>query len=255
MVKPKLDEMIKVICFYWQGDRWQENGYSDPKGHENDQQAFMDKAGKYDVQLVSRYVNNLYKGVKRFADRPFEFICFTNQRLDVKKGVQLRSFPLHTRMGVLPRLYMFSREAGLFGDQVLCLDLDIVITGSLKSIMDYTGIFCARSKFKQGEQYKLDGDIMSFQAGPMSEAQFWFPFISNVKAAEELTQGRERYWMRHVAGTSADRWEQFAPNQILSYKRHMKGRTTVPEGTAIVSCHGNPRPHEISNNWINKYWK
>ena len=139
---------------------------------------------------------------------------------------------------------MFSRDAGLFGHQVLCLDIDVVIVGSLKGIMAYNGLFCARSKFVEGMEHKLDGDIMSFQAGEETERIFWKPFIKDIDAAVRLTQGRERYWYRHVANDTADRWDEVVPGQIVSWKRHIRlGRLTAK--MRIVSCHGSPRTHEI----------
>lgn len=242
---------MKVVCFYWQGDRWQEDGFSTENNPFNHH---IKKVGKVDHSLPAQYVNNLYRGVKRFASQDFQFICFSNQKLEVDEGIEVRSFPMVTQRGVLPRLYMFSEASGLFGHQVLCLDLDVVIVGGLQDIMAYDGLFCARSKFRRGEEYKLDGDIMSFRAGKEAEERFWTPFVQDVKAAEKLTQGRERYWMRHVAGDIADRWDEVAPGQVVSFKRHVKRREKLPPHARIVSCHGYPRPHEVDQDWIKKYW-
>lgn len=244
-----------VICFYWQGDRWQEEGYKPPEGHINLQQVHMNRTGVIDSNLPARYVNNLYWGVKRFASKDFKFICFTNEAMDVDPNIELRSFPLITKSGVLPRLYMFSQDAGLFGDQVLCLDLDVVIVGSLKKLMDYNGLFCARSKFRPGEGHKLDGDVMGFRAGNVTEGIFWQPFVSDVKRAVHETKGRERYWMRDTIGEMADRWEHHAPGNVISYKWHVRQDRKVPEGASVISCHGIPRPHEIKDKWIKEYWK
>ncbi len=214
----------------------------------------LDRAGPVSLAMASQYVNNLYKGVKKFASRPFDFICFTNESLKVEEAIELRQFPLHTRRGVLPRVYMFSEEAKLENRQVLCLDLDVIIVGSLKRIMAYEGPFCARSKFKRGEEWKLDGDIMSFKASKETSDLFWAPFIKNVKQAEIVTQGRERYWIRHIANDFADRWDSIAPGAVLSYKRHMAGKKVLPERATIISCHGFPRPHQVYDNWLKELW-
>ncbi len=246
-------ERMYVICFYWEGDRWQSDlnisGTTDPQ-----YKRMLERAGSVSIELAAEYVNNLYKGVTRFASRPFDFICFTNEPLQVDKSIELRSFPLHTRRGVLPRVYMFSEGAKLENRQVLCLDLDVIIVGSLKKIMAYGGPFCARSKFKLGEEWKLDGDIMSFRAGKETSDLFWSPFIKNVKQAEITTQGRERYWIRRIANDFADRWDSIAPGAVLSYKRHMAGKKVLPEEAAIISCHGFPRPHQVTDDWIKYYW-
>ena len=247
-------EKMYVICFYWEGDRWKSDLKEGGKLEPN-YQKHLNRVGQVDPGMPSKYVNELFKGVTKYADRPFEFICFTNEKLKVNKGIELRPFPMHTEKGVLPRVYMFSEKAGLRDRQVLCLDLDVVIMGDLKPLMEYQGQFCARSKFKRGQEYKLDGDIMSFRAGKETEDIFWKPFIKDVNAAEELTQGRERYWMRHVAGQTADRWDKVAPGKVVSFKWHVQSRHGLkPKNASILTCHGFPRPHQISIPWVKKLW-
>jgi hypothetical protein len=247
--------MMYVICFYWQGDRWQTEDYVQPENHVNRQQRAMNQLGLIDRSLPSRYVNNLYYGVSKFADQDFKFVCFTNEKLEgLDEEIEIREFPILTIEGVLPRIYMFSEEAGLFGHQVLCFDLDVVVVGPLKDLMDYNGVFCTRTKFRPGEQHLLDGDIMSFQANKITQRMFWDPFVGDLDYAVSVTQGRERYWVRHVAGDIAERWTDIAPNRIISYKWHVKRDGVVPQGAAVVSCHGVPRPHQINQTWIKQYW-
>jgi hypothetical protein len=240
MGKRKLD-MMYVICFYWKGERWQESDYPLRK-----------KAQEVTTELVSKYVNNLYHGVKRFANQPFKFICFSNETmLDIPNNIEIRHFPIYSQKGVLPRLYMFSKEAGLFGHQVLCLDLDLVITGKLDTLMNYRGRFCTRASFQDSS--KVDGDIMSFQANRMNEIMFWDSFLKDIERVEEYTQGQERKWMQLIAGDWGDRW--ITPGEIVSYRRHARDWEEVPEGVSIVSFHGHPRPHQVSKKWVREYWE
>ena len=228
---------LAVVCFYWIGDRWSYDG------------------------LGVKYINNLFRGVSRNLKREFDFICFTNEKLDgLDDGITVCPFTMISKRGVLPRMFMFSRESGLFGYQVLVLDLDIVIVGLLNDIAGYNGLFCTRSKFKVGEGHKLDGDIISFQAGEENQSRFWNPLITDLKAVEESTGGRERYWFREVLGMNGgDRWDALYPNQVVSYKRHvLPRRGSLPDNARIVSCHGHPRPHELDikkNSWLLECWK
>jgi hypothetical protein len=246
---------LQVICFYWEGERWPTTISENTISTDPQYRRMLQRAGPVSTELSAKYVNNLFAGVTRFADRDFDFICFTNEDLDLDPGIEVRKFPMITQRGVLPRLYMFSEDSGLFGHQVLCFDLDVVVVGGLGPLMSYSGLFCARSKFKYGEEEKLDGDIMSFRAGPEAEARFWLPFIADVNQAVAFTQGRERYWVRHVANDVADRWDKLSPGAVLSYKRHLYTSDRVPVGTCIVSCHGFPRPHQAKAGWVKEYWK
>ena len=100
----------------------------------------------------------------------------------------------------------------------------------------------------------LDGDVISFQSGPENEKRLWTAFIEGKEEAEAMTKGRERFWYRHVVGDKAERWDKYAPGQIVSYKRHVIRLRRLPHNARIVSCHGVPRPHEINMLWRRKYW-
>jgi hypothetical protein len=226
---------LAVVCFYWLGDRWNNDG------------------------LGPRYINALYYGVEKHLSSVHNFICFTNERMiGLNKGIEVRPFFSPSPRGVLPRMYMFSKESGLFDHQVLALDLDIIIVGDLQNLADYRGVFCSRSKFQPGQEYKLDGDVTSFQACEEAEKLFWTPLVNLPRAVEELTGGRERYWFRHVLGgeRNGDRWDKITPGQVVSYKRHVKSNNNlVPHNARIVSCHGTPRPHQISKlPWVRSNW-
>jgi hypothetical protein len=94
---------------------------------------------------------------------------------------------------------------------------------------------------------------MSFRAGPEVEKIFWDPFIVDIDAAVKLANGRERYWIRHVANDMAERWDVVAPGTVVSYKWHVMKNHMPPEA-AIVSCHGIPRPHQVIVKEYKDHW-
>lgn len=242
-----------IVCFYWKGDRWQETN-----GHNPDDVSFRNhlrRTGLVSKELASKYVNNLFEGASRWTNAPFNFICFTNEALDLLQGIEVRPFPLITSKGVLPRMYMFSKEAGLTG-QVLSLDIDIIITGPLDDLLQYEGLFCTRKSWTRGEEHLIDGDIMSFKACPHTENLFWTPLTNNIEQVEQISGGgRERFWVRHVmSGRAVDIWQDVLPGQVCSYKFHVKNGQ-VPSNARIISCHGFPRPHQITEPWRMEYWK
>jgi len=248
------NQRMAVVCFFWYGDRWY-GGKIQLGDKVNYHQTHLDRTEKVPIELASIYVNNLYNGVRKFATQEFDFICFTNDKLMLDSGIERRPFEFLSKHGVMPRLYMFSKESGLFDRQVLALDIDIVIVGSLDDIMGYRGTFCARSKFKRGQEHKLDGDIISFSAGAENEARLWTAYKERMAWADEMTRGRERYWYRHAVDKIADRWDKITPGQVVSYKRHVMNLNKPPKNARIVSCHGEPRPHEIQSEWRQEFWR
>lgn len=247
--------MKNIVCFYWQGDRWQEPG-NGVLPSDVSYLRHLKRSGNIPRELACKYVNNLYRGVTRYTKEPFNFVCFTNETMDLDEGIEVRPFKLITTKGVLPRMYMFSKASGLFGSQVLSLDLDVIITGPLDDLLRYEGLFCTRKSWTRGEETLLDGDIMSFQAGRQTEAMFWNPLVFDIKEVEMLSGGgRERFWVRHVmAGHKADTWQDCLPGQVCSYKYHVMKKAKVPQGARIISCHGFPRPHQIEQPWRYEYW-
>lgn len=248
--------MNKIVCFYWLGDRWQET--VGPIPVEQAYQNHLKRVGTVSKELATKYINNLYANIRRFSTVSFEFICFTNEDLEnLTPQIIVKRFHMASSKGVLPRMYMFSVEAGLMGSQVLALDLDIIITGSLDNLLNYKGPFCTRKSWTRGEETLLDGDVMSFRANETMEGLLWKPIAHSPKIVEEVTGGRERAWVRHVLKdvSEIDTWDVVCPGQVCSYKHHVLKLGKVPDNTRIISCHGYPRPHQIEDKWRTEYWK
>lgn len=205
---------------------------------------------------AEEYAFRLHRGVTRHLSIPHEFICFADdpERL---KGAPFEVRPLKATswMGCLPKLYVYSKEAGLSG-RVLLLDLDNVITGSLDDIAAYSGPMCVRAWFRgwdQGMRDKekhpelIDGDMIAFDASQCRH--LWDEF--DPESAECETGGRERWYLRNRV--TPDLWQEIVPGQIVSWKNHMRNGV-VPEDARIVSMHGDPRPHKLNQDWIRGHW-
>jgi len=205
------------------------------------------------------YVYRLYRGVKRNLSAPHDFICFADDpaRLD-GAPFEVRPLKAVSWMGCLPKLYVYSPEAGLSG-RVLLLDLDNVITGPLDDIAAYSGDMCVRAWFrgwdkglrdKRKHPELIDGDMISFR--PSAETDLlWQELKDDPKGCEQKTGGRERWYIRERL--TPDLWQEVVPGQIASWKNHMQSGQ-VPQNARIVSCHGYPRPHEINQDWIREHW-
>ena len=88
------------------------------------------------------YVNRLYRGAMRNVSRPTRFIAFTDDPTGLDAGVEPREIPAiklpATGLGGSPwrKLALWSRDIGVEGD-MLFLDLDVVVVGSLDAFFDY----------------------------------------------------------------------------------------------------------------------
>jgi hypothetical protein len=88
------------------------------------------------------YANILYSMVKRHTARPLRFICFTDDASGLIPEIEALPLPPITlppshQWRAWRKISLWNRElAGLSGD-VLFIDLDVVITGSIDSFFDY----------------------------------------------------------------------------------------------------------------------
>lgn len=214
-------------------------------------------------ELGSLYVQRLHNSVLRNSlIRPLDFIVFADrekyQSKGFLKGMDVLPIPLEYEMlkWNLKKLLMFHPQSGLRKyDWVICLDLDMVILGSLDFLTNHRwcGLTACAGAYQPDQ---LGGSIIGFQ--PNSP---WCGRLTNSlhikrKWWESMTGGSERKFYRIFFGMDPEMtitWQGWFPGKILSYKTDggPKG------GCSIVRFHGRPRPHEVSEKceWVKENWR
>jgi hypothetical protein len=95
------------------------------------------------VPFTAQYVVRLAAMVKRWMDRPYRFVCLTDnpQKLAGYAGIVAVRIPRPQGfMGWWSKLQLFNGARGLSG-RVLYLDLDTLIVGALGPIVDFPAAF------------------------------------------------------------------------------------------------------------------
>lgn len=193
-----------------------------------------------------RYVERLKNAVARNLSVDHRFICFSDRLLNLA-GVECRPLNPPSWKGHLPKLYVYSPEAGLSG-RVILFDLDNVIVGSLADMAAYDGPLCVRGRLTPAYNRLPDGDMISFDAGAV--AHLWE--AANRKDIEDITLGRERVFIHYVA-PHCDQWQVICPGQVVSYRYQCKAG--LPKNARVCSMHGRPRPHEVRDKFIVDHWR
>ena len=75
-----------------------------------------------------------------------------------------------------------------------------------------------------------------------------------------LSKGNERIFYRRYFEANPDEKIDYLqvlyPDQIFSFKKHVcNDRGVIPEGCRILSCHGKPRLHRITNQHVKRHWR
>lgn len=192
----------------------------------------------------AEYVAKLFGMVARHLPAGLEWrgVCLTNDTGTVPDGIWAKMSPLHVE-GWWNKIALFRDNAFPDGDRVLYFDLDTVILGSLADVACYSGKFAALSNI-WGDG--LASGVMAWEAGQMDH--IWG--LWERAGRPEAPQG-DQQWINFVA-RSSDRLQRLYPDQFVSFKADCQDGP--PDGARVVYFHGQPRPHEVSESWVNKAW-
>ena len=99
---------------------------------------------KWGTKYPAEYVNTLYSMVARNLSREFRFVCLTEDAAGLNDQVEVFPLPeLSVDLGGPERgwnkLAVFAETLYDLKGKVLCLDLDLIITGSLDELFEYPG--------------------------------------------------------------------------------------------------------------------
>lgn len=181
------------------------------------------------------YVARLKSMVSRHLTVPHEFVEITER--DIPRG----------RMGWFNKLYLLE----MFDGPVLYLDLDIVITGNIDSIIDIGMSDQSRIFARDDWSYSVLKNDYGREKTINSSVLFWHG-RKDMRGAESLiasTHGdqgiiTQLFW--------PDRIGLLPGSMIKSFKYdHQRGNGNGP----ICVFHGKPKPHEVDEQWVLENWR
>ena len=181
------------------------------------------------------YVYALKEMVNQNLTIPHNFICITDQEfhdIDTLK-------PLVHYHGWWQKLGLFA--PGITTGPSLYLDLDIIITGNINYLVNYTKYkIAAPANWAQSGHGGIQSSVMAW-SGNWYEPFWRFDYE---KDSKRLWGDQEFLW--EMLGND---WTRIP--HIGSYKYHC--RKDIPEDLRIVVFHGQPKPHEVKDKWISQY--
>lgn len=210
------------------------------------------------------YLNRLASMVQRNTKRPTRLVCFTDDGNGADPSIEIAPLPPIK----LPQLRKVSpwRKVSLWqhplhdltGD-VLFLDLDIVITGSIDELFDYVpGKFCIAQNWTQPDGNIGNTSVYRFRAGEM--AYIFEEFARNGQTIVDTFPNSQTF-----ISTTAKEMTFFPPEWCVSFKHTLMPTwplnflvvPPLPPVTKVVAFTGNPNPHEARDGiWpVNAAWK
>ncbi len=219
---------------------------------------------KWGNRYGDEYVNRLWSMIKRNTRRPTRLICFTERPEGIHPEVERRPLPeidLPERVRWLPwrKLSLWNPAIEGLGGDVLFLDLDMVITGSLDDFFDYEpGAFGIVRNWTQPRSQIGNTSLYRWKAGSYPE------IYTNFQADPEkiLRDFRiEQQYISHVIKNVVF----WPPDWCVSFKHTLLPRwplnlvvtPKLPINARVVAFTGKPDPDEAAvGHWPEeKPWK
>ena len=201
--------MLTVFCVYW-GDKY-------------------DKA----------YVYALKEAIEKNLTVDHSFKCITKEKLP---GIECRRPPVP--------YHGWWQKIGLFAPSVatgpsLYFDLDVVITGNIDYLAEYTKYqFAAPANWAQSGHGGIQSSVMAWPG------RWSLPYDKFKGNHDEIIN---RLWgdQEFLTEILGDEWERLPG--IGSYKYHVRPTGSIPEYMKVCVYHGKPDPHEVTDACILPY--
>ena len=191
-------------------------------------------AGNY-LSRGAEYVAKLRRGVERNLTVPYEFIEVTET-------------PDNYPVGWFKKLTLLT----MFDGDVLYLDLDVIVSGSLDRLVDIFGTDKSRIWARDDWSYPVTNPRIGLEATINSSVMLW----SGRKDMSRLTQ-------RMIDTTHGDQgiitqlfWPNgigLLPGELVKSYKYDVGRGGQEPGPVTV-FHGQPKPHQVDDEWVRRCW-
>jgi len=196
------------------------------------------------------YVERLAAGVARNLKREHDFCVFAPEPEDEH---------LTTIPGCFARLRLWdpewqARNGFKRGDRIVCLDLDLIVTGPLDPLFDRDDEFLILQGANAANPCPYNGSVFSLIAG--TNHHVWTDF--SLEAARELPAyefADDQLWLAHKL-PGAKGWKVGPESGIYAYQKPSWPQgEALPRDARIVAFPGWRDPQGVKHlDWVRRHW-
>jgi len=218
---------------------------------------------KWGNKFPAYYVNRLFAGVKRHMDRPFRFVCFTEDATGIRDEVEI--WPLPTvpveeemvkamttgkRRGAWRKLTIFRTGEGNLSGPCLQMDLDVVVTENLGPLFDHMpGKICMGRDWLERRRGRPGGHGSVIRLDLPQHSYLYDDFAADFEGSITY-KGEQKYTSMTALGHGD--LEYFPEGWISSFKRqaipyfplNFFKEPYLPDNCRVMCFHGTPKMEE-----------
>ena len=218
----------------------------------------------YGDKYSTEYVQKLYNMVERNTTHLINFYVFTDHvKMEkmVEGNINVRQFPEHDLEGWWNKMQLFHPKTDLPGT-TLYMDLDVVITDNIDCFFTYKpeADFVGMNDFNPTTK-QWNSSIMRFNQSKWHD-KLWMTFFNDRPNLLRRFPGDQNLISEFIKGSPGcesypDSWTQSYKWYDRKGERYSRSAMTYEHnGESLVSVfHGQPNPHESTQEWIKNAWK
>jgi hypothetical protein len=241
---------------------------------------------KWGDKFPPYYVNRLFAGAARFMDRPFRFVCFTEDPAGIRSEVEVHPLPdvpfetamvramtTGKRRGAWRKLTMLKPGIADLSGPCLGMDLDVVITGPIGDLFDYKpDRMCMGRDWLERRRGRVGGHGSVFRFDPALHRYLYDDFAADLEGS--IAWKGEQKYTSMTAHRHGD-LEYFLNGWICSFKRqaiphfplNFLWPPRLPADCRVMCFHGTPKMEEALTGdcaklqyrtrpapWLREYW-
>ena len=224
---------------------------------------------KWGNKYISQYVNVLYNMVKKHTTVPFEFHCITEDPKGLDPHIKTIKLPNDPWIKTWwSKLWMFGSHFPLQGN-ILYFDLDVIVFRNIDELFNYNpDKFMIIRDFNRCriKDWKLcNSSVMRWKTGTVN--YLWDDFVSKPNVVMGDNHG-DQDWITKRAKQDINHWPD---DWIRSYKWEMIGYKDtkarrgpklifdrppkIIEANKVAVFHGEPKPFNCGDEWVEANWK
>lgn len=219
---------------------------------------------KWGTRYGPEFVNRLWSAVERNTSRPTRLVCLTDDATGIDPAVQCHPIPdidLPPELAMTPwrKLTLWKHPLADLSGDILFLDLDLVITGSLDDMFDFEpGRYCVIENWTQIGQGNGNTSAFRFPAGKHSY------IFENFQADPERVLSTYRIEQLYISREISDMvfWPKlwcasFKHTLLPRWPMNFFKTPVLPSDTKIVAFTGKPDQDEaLRGEWpVKSNWK
>jgi hypothetical protein len=189
------------------------------------------------------YVNKLASMVVRHTTKKYSFLCLTDDPAELE--CEWKYIDEHYP-GWWSKLVLFKPHAALVGKNIVYLDLDTVITGSIDFLFNYKGrVGIIRDWWAPS----YNSSVMRISSHANVD-YIWRAFVAHADKIMKQLHGDQDFITMMISGSEGvATWDE---TRVGSYKANKL--EAHPSGFSIVCFHGEPKPHQCDG-WVKEHWR